>query len=187
MIARLIQDKGVREYVGAAKKIKGSHPNTRFILVGPSGISNKTAISKEEIEEWASEGIIEYHGEQEDIRPWVAQSHVIVLPSYREGMPRVVLEAASMGRPAIVTDVPGCRQSIIEGVTGWLCEKKSVGSLAKKLEAVSQMPPIEIEKMGLDARARAIESFSEKRVIDSYLNCLRPGQGTVAQEVGKNL
>src|SRR5690606_15126711 len=98
--------------VEAARIVRTRVPSSRFILVGPAGVSNKTAITRAEIDQWAAEGVVEYVGEQEDVRPWLEQAHVVVLPSYREGMPRVVLEAASMGRPAIVTDVPGCRQSI---------------------------------------------------------------------------
>ncbi|ASK33650.1 hypothetical protein CEK62_04215 [Alcanivorax sp. N3-2A] len=88
----------------------------------------------DEVARWQSEGVVEYLGEQDDVRPWLAESHVLVLPSYREGMPRTVLEAASMGRPAIVSDVPGCRQAVEKGVTGWLCQVRDADSLAECME-----------------------------------------------------
>lgn len=90
------------------------------MLVGPLGASNQSAIAKYEVAEWQQEGILEYLGATDDVRSVIGESHVLVLPSYREGMPRTVLEAAAMGRPAIVTDVPGCRQAIEAEITGWL-------------------------------------------------------------------
>uniref|UniRef100_UPI0024699005 glycosyltransferase family 4 protein n=1 Tax=Chromohalobacter sp. 48-RD10 TaxID=2994063 RepID=UPI0024699005 len=107
LIARLLGDKGVREYVAAAEQVCGDHPETRFLIVGPKGVSNHTAINDDEIEAWRERGTIEYVGAQDDVQSWLAQSHVLVLPSYREGMPSTVMEAGAMGRPTIATDVPG--------------------------------------------------------------------------------
>jgi glycosyltransferase involved in cell wall biosynthesis len=172
MIARLIADKGVREFVDAARKVRAAGARARFVLVGPNGISNKSAISDDEVEGWNAEGVIEYVGEQRDVIPWIEKAHVLVLPSYREGMPRTVLEAASIGRPAIVTDVPGCRQSVVDGVTGWYCEVRNAESLTARMLHVIQLPAEELEKFGYGARKRAEQVFSEKLVIGRYLACL---------------
>lgn len=172
MIARLIGDKGVREYVAAARKIKLLYPDVRFILVGPAGVSNKTAILDSEIEQWQQDELVEWVGEQNDIKPWLVKSHVFVLPSYREGMPKTVLEAAAIGRPAIVTDVPGCRQSIVDGVTGWLCQVKNADSLAKRMIQTLIISHDELSAKGVAARTRAENEFTEKIVIDHYLACL---------------
>ena len=172
MISRLIADKGVREYVAAAKIVKSKIPESRFILVGPSSVSNKSAIQDEEITQWNNDGIIEYMGRQDDVREFIKKSHVLVLPSYREGMPRTVLEAASMGRPAIVTDVPGCRQSIANNKTGWLCKAKDVNDLAEKMLKVANLSPEVLIKFGRSARQRVETEFCEKIVIEQYLKCL---------------
>ena len=172
MIARLIADKGVREFVDAARQVSASGATARFVLVGPGGISNTSAISDDEVEGWNTEGVIEYVGEQGDVIPWIEEAHVLVLPSYREGMPRTVLEGASMGRPAIVTDVPGCRQSVVDGETGWYCEVRSAESLAARMLQVIQLPAEELEKFGFRARKRAEQVFSEELVIGRYLECL---------------
>lgn len=172
MIARLLGDKGVREYVQAAEQVRVEHPNVRFMLIGPYGASNRTAISEAEVTKWQSAGVIDYLGEQVDVRPFIKQAHVLVLPSYREGMPRTVLEAAAMGRPAIVTDVPGCRQAIQAGVTGWFCEVKNTDSLAKSMADCLLMPPGELQLAGEHARRRIEDHFDERIVIAAALKCL---------------
>ncbi|MDY6816951.1 MAG: glycosyltransferase, partial [Pseudomonadota bacterium] len=105
-------------------------------------------------------------------RPLIEQSHVLVLPSYREGMPRTVLEAAAMGRPAIVTDVPGCRHAVEAGVTGWLCEVRSAGSLVEQMRSVVAMEAEKLQQAGDAARKRMEERFSEEVVVEAYLGCL---------------
>ncbi|WP_246131637.1 glycosyltransferase family 4 protein [Pistricoccus aurantiacus] len=172
MIARLLGDKGVREYVQAAQQVHEDSPSARFLLIGPHGSSNRTAIHQDEVAEWQAQGVIEYLGEQENIRDWLRQSHVLVLPSYREGMPRTVLEAASMGRPAIVSDVPGCRHAIVAGETGWLCEVKSADSLAACMRECLEMPFSSLEQAGKAARQRIEAEFDERIVIQAAMNCL---------------
>lgn len=172
MIARLLGDKGVREYAEASRKLKADGVNVRCLLVGPLGVSNRTAISEDEVRQWQSEGIVEYSGATDDVRPLIEQAHVLVLPSYREGMPRTVLEAAAMGRPAIVTDVPGCRHAIEPGVTGWLCEVRNADSLAAQMRAVAQSDDATIEQAGTLARKRMEAQFSETLVVKAYLDCL---------------
>ena len=172
MIARLLGDKGVREYAQACGLLVAQGLNVRCWLVGPLGVSNRTAITEEEVSAWTAQGWIEYLGETDDVRPLIEQAHVLVLPSYREGMPRTVLEAAAMGRPAIVTDVPGCRQAIEPGVTGWLCEARSADSLAGQMKWVYELAPSERQRAGDAARRRMEATFSEDRVVRAYLECL---------------
>ncbi|CAM4300739.1 glycosyltransferase family 4 protein [Vreelandella rituensis] len=173
MIARLLGDKGVREFVQAAGQVRAVYPDCRFWLIGPHGASNCTAITEAEVQHWQAEGVIEVLGEQGDVRPFLKQSHVLVLPSYREGMPRTVLEAAAMGRPAIVSDAPGCRQAVVAGKTGWLCEVKSADSLAQCMETCIAMPRAELQAAGKAARVRIEEEFDERIVIEAALGCLR--------------
>lgn len=172
MVARLIADKGVREYVAAAEKVARTHPGTRFLLIGPQGVSNSSAINEAEVAEWRRTGVVDYVGEQDDVRPWLAKSHVLVLPSYREGMPRTVLEAASMGRPAIVTDVPGCRQAVVHGKTGWLCQVRDPESLAACMIACLNMSYDQLAEAGRAARRRIENEFDERIVVQAALDCL---------------
>lgn len=172
MIARLLGDKGVREYADACRQLKAEGLDVRCLLVGPLGVSNRTAISEEEVRQWQAEGIVDYSGATDDVRPLIEQAHVLVLPSYREGMPRTVLEAAAMGRPAIVTDVPGCRHAIEPEVTGWLCEVRSAESLAGVMRRVLGMNAVEVQRAGDAARGRMEERFSEDVVVGAYLGCL---------------
>ncbi|WP_229145645.1 glycosyltransferase family 4 protein [Alcanivorax sp. 1008] len=172
MIARLLGDKGVREYAEACRRLKADGLQVRCLLVGPLGVSNRTAISSQEVSQWQEEQALEYLGAVDDVRPLIEQSHVLVLPSYREGMPRTVLEAAAMGRPAIVTDVPGCRHAIEPEVTGWLCKVRDGQSLAKQMGRLALMSTADIQMAGRAARQRMESLFSEERVVQAYLNCL---------------
>lgn len=172
MIARLLGDKGVREYAAACRLLKDGGVPVRCLLVGPLGVSNRSAITKEEVSAWQGEGILEYLGATDDVRPVLTESHVLVLPSYREGMPRTVLEAAAMGRPAIVTDVPGCRQAIEVGKTGWLCQVRDEYSLAEQMRAVFAMGAGQLSAAGEAARKRMEHSFSEEVVVGAYIRCL---------------
>lgn len=172
MIARLLGDKGVREYAAACRFLKQSQAAVRCLLVGPLGVSNHSAISEDEVAGWHEEGILDYRGQTDDVRPLIAESHVLVLPSYREGMPRTVLEAAAMGRPAIVTDVPGCRHAIDVGKTGWLCEPRNSDSLASQMLTVAATNLDSLQRSGDAARQRMETSFSELRVVRAYLECL---------------
>lgn len=173
MIARLLGDKGVREYAGACRLLKERGAASRCLLVGPLGVSNHSAVSEAEVAGWQGDGILEYRGATDDVRPVIAESHVLVLPSYREGMPRTVLEAAAMGRPAIVTNVPGCRQAIVSEVTGWLCEMRNVESLADQMSRCAGLDLQALQRAGRAARERMEDSFGEEKVIQAYLDCLK--------------
>lgn len=172
MIARLLGDKGVREYAAAASALREKGVNARCLLLGQLGVSNRTAITSEEVNTWHAEGVIDYLGETDDVRPFIEGAHALVLPSYREGMPRTVLEAAAMGRPAIVTDVPGCRHAIEPEVTGWLCKVRDAESLAEQMLRFVLMAPDQRQRAGDAARRRMEDKFSEDVVVQAYLDCL---------------
>ena len=173
LIARLLGDKGVREYAKASEKLSKRGIKVRCLLLGPLGASNRTAVLRSEIDEWEEKGIIDYLGEVDDVRPLLAKSHVLVLPSYREGMPRTVLEAAAMARPAIVSDVPGCRQAVVAESTGWLCEARDVESLALQMARVAAMNEESLRRAGNAAREFMEQHFDEANVVDAYLACLK--------------
>lgn len=146
LIARLLRDKGIYEYVEAARGIQERYPHVRFQLVGPFD-SNPSAISPSTVKAWQAEGIIEYLGETDDVRPFIANASVYVLPSYREGTPRTVLEAMAMGRPIITTDAPGCRETVVQGKNGFLVPVGDSHSLASAMERFILQPEL-IESMG---------------------------------------
>lgn len=170
LIARLLKDKGIREYIDAAQLIKRNHPETIFLLVGPTD-SNPAAISIEEIATWNSSGSVEYLGEVSDVRPVIARSTVYVLPSYREGMPRTILEAMSMGRPIITTDVPGCRETVIEGYNGFLVTPRSSTSLAEAMKRFIIHPEL-VTQMGNNSRAIAKEKFDVNTVNEHMMKAM---------------
>lgn len=132
LIARLLGDKGIREYVKAAEIVKQKYPYSIFELVGPEDPS-PDGIKLDEVDNWVSSGAIEYSGSTTDVRPFIENCSIYVLPSYHEGMPRTVLEAMAMGRPILTTDVPGCRETVVNGVNGWLVEKANVNQLAERM------------------------------------------------------
>ncbi|EGR2781500.1 glycosyltransferase family 4 protein [Vibrio parahaemolyticus] len=132
LIARLLGDKGIREYAQAAELVKQKYPEAVFELVGPEDPS-PDGITLEEIQAWCDKGAIVYSGATNDVRPFIENCSIYVLPSYHEGMPRTVLEAMAMGRPILTTDVPGCRETVIDGENGWLVEKANVEQLTERM------------------------------------------------------
>lgn len=157
MIARFLKDKGVVEYVEAAKLIKQQYPNAQFHLVGWID-ENPAAINQQQLDTWIAEGNINYWGKLKDVRPAIAASSIYVLPSYREGTPRTVLEAMAMGRPIITTDAPGCRETVVDGVNGYLVPVKSVDELAAAMESFILDLEL-VTKMGTASRQLAEEKF----------------------------
>ena len=172
LVARLLWDKGVGEFVEAARIVRERLPGARFQLLGPLGTDNRTAVPKPEVERWVSEGVIEYLGEQADVRPFLAAADCIVLPSYREGLPRTLIEAAAMGRPAITTDVPGCRAAVDDGLTGLLCASRSANSLADALLRFEDLDTNARLKMGEAAREKAVREFDQRAVNAAYFAAL---------------
>lgn len=172
LIARLVRDKGVVEFLEAARRLKPSHPQVRFQILGFLDVENRTAISRETVEEWVSEGTIEYLGSAADVRPVIAAADVVVLPSYREGTSRVLLEAAAMGKPLVATNVPGCREVIDHGVNGLLCRVMDVGHLAEQMARMAAMTPEGRAAMGAAGRAKVVRQFDESIVIGHYLQAV---------------
>jgi glycosyltransferase involved in cell wall biosynthesis len=172
LIARLLRDKGGGEFVEAARLLRGELPGARFQLLGPIDDANRSAISRAEVDRWVDEGVVEYLGTADDVRPHIAAAAAVVLPSYREGLPRSLLEAAAMGRPLIATDVPGCREVVEDGVNGYLCKVRDSGSLADAMRRVALDSPDERRAMGEAARKRVQQRFSEEFVIRAYLDVL---------------
>lgn len=162
LIARLLRDKGIAEYATAAEKLKARYPQIAFRLLGPFD-TNPSAIKQSQIENWSSKGIIEYIGETTDVRPYIAESSVYVLPSYREGTPRTVLEAMAMGRPVVTTDAPGCRETVRDGDNGFLVPAGDSAALAKAMERFILEPEL-ICRMGRRSREIAVEKYDVHKV-----------------------
>jgi glycosyltransferase involved in cell wall biosynthesis len=162
MIARLLGDKGVREYAEAAATVRAACPNARFHLAGWID-EHPDAISRQELESWVEEGGIEFLGYLDDVRPTIEASTVYVLPSYREGTPRTVLEAMAMGRPIITTDAPGCRETVVDGENGLLVPVKSVDGLVEAMQRFIDNPALAVE-MGRQSREIAEEKYDVRKV-----------------------
>ncbi len=162
LMARLLEAKGLQDFVLAARILKGSYPEARFQILGPpeEGVGS---ISLEQIQAWHEEGSIEYLGSSEDVRPYIAQASVMVLPSWREGTPCAILEGMSMGRAAVVSDVPGCREVVISGENGFLVPPKSPAALAEGLERFILAPQL-IAHMGAKGRKRVEKHFDATQV-----------------------
>lgn len=171
-VGRLLGDKGVREFVAAARMLRAGHPDWKFQLLGSLDEGNRTAVSRSELDQWVAEGAVEYLGSVEDVRPHVGAATAVVLPSYREGLPRSLLEAAAMARPLIATDVPGCRQVVNHGENGLLCAVQDPDSLAQAMERIATMNEGERTAMGQAGRALAEREFGEDQVIEAYLEAL---------------
>lgn len=168
MVARMMWDKGVGEYVEAARQVRARHPQARFILLGFLDVDNPSAVSRVQMDEWVREGVVEYQPPVKDVRPAMSAADCVVLPSYREGVPRTLLEAAALGRPVIATDVPGCRDTVVDGETGLLCRVMDAGDLADKLERFVLMPPARRAELGTAGRRFVETHFDERIVLDRY-------------------
>lgn len=157
-ISRLILDKGVYEYLEACRQIKKEHPDVRCLLVGPYD-TNPSALQPKELQAYIDDGSIEYFGEQEDVRPFIKQCNVFILPSYREGTPKSNLEAMASGKAVITTDAPGCRETVVDGENGFLVPVKNVAKIVEKMELLINNPKIASE-MGAKGRIKAEKNFS---------------------------
>ena len=183
MIARLLRDKGVLEYVAAARKVMSDHPHARFQLLGAIDAANRTAIDAATVKSWEEEGVIEYLGTADDVRPHIAAAHCVVLPSYREGAPRTLIEAAAMARPLIATDVPGCRSVVEDGETGYLCKVRDGDDLAESIKTFVALPRAEMARMGREGRAKISKSFDQAIVVNAYRNALASEPSPFRQRV----
>ena len=169
LIARLLLDKGIAEYVEAARIVRAKYPHTRFQLLGGSADDNPSAVPQSELVRWGAETIVELLGVHDDVRPFIAAADCIVLPSYREGLPRSLLEGAAMARPLIASDVPGCREVVDHGVNGLLCEVRSSASLAAAMEQMLAMTTSGRSAMGAAGRRKVEAEFDQRRVAQTYL------------------
>ncbi|TIP05721.1 MAG: glycosyltransferase family 4 protein [Mesorhizobium sp.] len=169
MVARILRDKGVEDYVAASRIVRKKYPQTRFLLVG--GLDdNPSGIAEREVVAWRDEGLVDWPGHVE-VRPWLARSHVFVLPSYREGVPRSTQEAMAVGRPVITTDVPGCRDTVIDAITGFLVPPRNPEALAAAMCRFLQQPAL-VSTMGQDARRMAERVFDVKTQNSKLLDFL---------------
>lgn len=188
LIARMLWDKGVGEYVEAARQIRRHYPEAEFGLLGFLDVQNPTAISRQQMQDWVDEGVVNYLGVTDDVRPHIAAADCVVLPSYREGTPRTLLEAAAMARPIITTDAVGCREVVEDGVNGLLCKVQSVGDLTEKLRRMISLSPERRLEMGRRGREKVVREFDEQIVIDKYLQVIRTvtevGEGVYREVVG---
>ncbi|HEX4492975.1 MAG TPA: glycosyltransferase family 4 protein [Acidimicrobiia bacterium] len=165
-LGRLLHDKGIGEYVAAAARVRERHPQARFRVVGWLD-SNPECVRRDELDRWCAAGLIDYRGPTEDVRPHLRDAHVVVLPSYREGTPRSVLEAMSTGRAVITTDAPGCRDTIVDGVSGLLVPVRDPGALARAALRLVESRAL-VERLAAGARAR-VESLYDARQVASQM------------------
>jgi glycosyltransferase involved in cell wall biosynthesis len=172
LAARLLLEKGIVEFAQAAARVKAMHPTARFILLGALD-PNPGSLDIAEIKSWVSRGTIEWPGHV-DPKPWLSQASVYVLPSYREGLPRSTLEAMAMGRAIITTDVPGCRETVVEGVNGFLVPKCDVHALTESMLKFIDQPEL-IEAMGQASRRMVEARFDVKKINPKLLRLLDPG------------
>ena len=172
-VGRLLADKGLRETVEAAKRLRAD--GRRFVLriAGFLDPGNPAAISQTELDGWLVSDSIEYLGLLEDVRPALAAAHCVILPSYREGVPRSLLEAAAMARPLITTDTPGCRDVLIKEKSGFFCQPKDVASLADCMTRMLDSSVVKLTEMGCAGREYMLENFSEEIVLQAYLEQCR--------------
>ena len=172
-VGRVLWDKGVGEYVEAARVVKKQYPSVCFKMLGPLGANNPASITQEQVEKWVHAGIIKYLGETQNVIPFMADASCIVLPSYREGISRVLLEAAAMEKPIITSNVPGCREIVVDGENGFLCEAQNTSSLSACMMHMLSLSQDERQEFGKKGRERVLERFDEQSTIEVYKEKLK--------------
>lgn len=186
LVARLLWDKGLGVYADAARTVRKTFPTARFQLLGPFDSDSRTGVSEADLDEWVAEGVIEYLGATQDVLPFLQAAHCMVLPSYyREGTPRSLLEAGAVGRPIITTDMPGCRDVVIDGETGLWVAPRDADQLASACEAFLRLSPEEQRAMGAASRRHIAQSYDEEIVIRAYLGLLAELSGNTQPAHGK--
>ncbi len=173
-IGRLLGDKGLMELLQAVKLLKDPAPRLR--ILGPLGGTNPTTITPEVLAQWRQDPQVALLGPADDVRPFIDAADCVVLPSYREGTPRSLLEAAAMGKPLIATDVPGCRQVVQDGRNGYLCRVRDPHDLARAMRQLMKLSPEQRQAMGRASRKLAEDVFDEKLVVKKYLEALSLGE-----------
>jgi glycosyltransferase involved in cell wall biosynthesis len=173
-VGRLQRDKGIWEFVEAARSVCAQYPDARFIAVGSQKFANRGALPDDVLEQWKREAVVDFVGHQGDVRPWLTTGHVLVLPSHGgEGVPRAILEASAMGRPSISTDVPGCRDAVIPGKTGYLCPPQDAPALVDAMLNICRASEEELATMGRTARADAEARFSDAQLIEATISTIQ--------------
>lgn len=170
-IGRLLKEKGIHDFIAAAQIVKEKFPQTIFTVLGGIDEANLGALTQGELTQYIDQNVIDYPGHVENIAEWIKQSHVFVLPSYREGVPRSTQEAMAIGRPVITTDVPGCRDTVIDGVNGFLVPKWNPQALAEKMIYFIEHPE-QVRMMGDQSHKIAIEKFDAEKVNQRLLEIL---------------
>lgn len=170
-IGRLLKEKGIHDFLNAAKIVKEKYPETQFTVLGAIDPHNLGALTQSELDELISSNIIDYPGHVDNVKDWIAKSHVFVLPSYREGVPRSTQEAMAIGRAVVTTDVPGCRETVEHGVNGFIVAKWNPEALAEKMIYFIEHPE-QIEKMGYESYKIAQDKFDAEKVNQRLLNIL---------------
>jgi len=170
--SRMLWDKGVREFVDAAGQLKKRGISARFVLVGDTDPHNPSAIPTEQLTAWHAEGAVEWWGRRDDMPAVFEQSHIVCLPSYREGLPKVLLEAASCGRPIVTTDTPGCRDVVRQGENGLLVPVRGTAELADALQLLIEQPELR-KKMGCKGREIVVSEFALEKVVAKTMNIYR--------------
>lgn len=184
LVARLLADKGIRQYAEAARQIKQQHPEVVFQLAGDID-SNPDTISQQELDTWVVEGSLEHLGWLNDVRPALAESSVFVLPSYyREGTPRSILEAMSMGRAVITTDAPGCRETVTNGDNGYLIPVKNVDALVKAMQNFIDRPAL-VQTMGQRSQEIAKDKYDVHKVNAVMLEAMGIGKPELRNRMQK--
>ncbi len=173
LIARLLKDKGILEFIDAIKIIKSKYNNVEFQILGAVGVANKTAITKEELQIWIDNDLVNYLGTTDNVQDIISNADCIVLPSYREGTPRSLLEACAMEKSIIATDVVGCKEVVEDGINGYLCEVRDSQDLASKMEMMINLSEDERKIMGQAGRDKIVKEFDEKIVINKYLESIK--------------
>lgn len=174
LIARMLYDKGIQQYVDAARSLKQKYgDNVELCLLGFLDVNNPSAVSTSDMNSWVDEGIINYLGVSDNVEQEIAKVDCMVLPSYyREGVPKSLLEAGAMGKPIVTTDNVGCRETVDDGINGYLCEPRSSESLTEKLDLIIQMSHEQRLEMGRKSREKIQNEFDEKLVIDKYIQAI---------------
>lgn len=178
LVARMLRDKGIEEFAAAAEIVRRVLPAVQFQLLGPVDSNNPNSISVRKIRQWEANRLIQYLNETDDVRPFMGNADCIVLPSYREGVPHSLLEAAALGRPIITTDVVGCKDVVDHNSNGFLCKVKNPIDLAEKMIQMVGLSQEQRMEMGAQGRKKVISQFDENIVIGKYLNAI--GQLEVA-------
>lgn len=166
--ARMLRDKGVCEFIAAARMLRMAGCTARFILVGDTDPANPSSLQANELSQWVAEGHVSWRGYDPEIGDVLKESHIVVLPSYREGFPKTLIDAAAAGRVCVTCDVAGCRDAIVQGVTGYLVPPRDIERLAEVLSELIASPATQ-EKMGLAARAHAERHFDVRDVCAKHL------------------